>query len=120
MADNPLRRAHQEWMGNVRPEGLLVSLPALELAQAAVDRNPTVVHRALLDLLPRDRQNEPIPTLPGFLQFAERVLGWPMDLYGAPPESLHTFLETYSTGAATLPEWFRPERAALPRERRAT
>ena len=39
MADSPLRRAHQEWIGNVRPEGLLVSLPALELAQAAVDRN---------------------------------------------------------------------------------
>jgi hypothetical protein len=95
MADSPLRRAHQEWIGNVRPEGLLVSLPALELAQAAVDRNPTAIHRALLDLLPRDRQNEPIHTLPGFSQFAERVLGWPMDLYGAPPESLHTFLETY-------------------------
>ena len=55
MADSPLRRAHQEWIGNVRPEGLLVSLPALELAQAAVDRNPTVVHRALLDLLPHVR-----------------------------------------------------------------
>jgi hypothetical protein len=95
MADNPLRRAHQEWIGNVRPEGLLVSLPALELAQAAVDRNPSVIHRAFLDLLPRDRQNEPIPALPGFSQFAERVLGWPMDLYGAPPENLHTFLETY-------------------------
>ncbi len=95
MADSPLRRAHQEWIGNVRPEGLLVSLPALESAQAAVDRNPTVVHRALLDLLPRDRQNEPIAALPGFSQFAERVLGWPMDLYGAPPESLHAFLETY-------------------------
>ena len=95
MADSPLRRAHQEWIGNVRPEGLLVSLPALELAQAAVDRNPTAIHRALLDLLPRDRQNEPFPALPGFSQFAERVLGWPMDLYGAPPESLHTFLETY-------------------------
>lgn len=95
MADNPLRRAHQEWIGNVRPEGLLVSLPALELAQAAVDRNPAAIHRALLDLLPRDRQNEPIPALPGFSQFAERVLGWPMDLFGAPPESLHTFLETY-------------------------
>ena len=25
MADSPLRRAHQEWIGNVRPEGLLVS-----------------------------------------------------------------------------------------------
>ena len=95
MADNPLRRAHQEWIGNVRPEGLLVSLPALELAQAAVDRNPSAVHRAFLDLLPRDRQNEPIPALPGFSLFAERVLGWPMELYGAPPESLHTFLETY-------------------------
>jgi hypothetical protein len=55
MADNPLRRAHQEWIGNVRPEGLLVSLPALELAQAAVDRNPSAIHRAFLDLLPRDR-----------------------------------------------------------------
>lgn len=95
MADNPLRRAHQEWIGNVRPEGLLVSLPALELAQAAVDRNPVAIHRALLDLLPRDQQNEPIPAIAGFSQFAERVLGWPMDLYGAPPESLHTFLETY-------------------------
>jgi len=66
MADNPLRRAHQEWIGNVRPEGLLVSLPALELAQAAVDRNPMEAHRAFMELLPRDRKNEPIPTLPGF------------------------------------------------------
>jgi hypothetical protein len=95
MSDSPLRRAHQEWIGNVQPEGLLVSLPALEQAQAAVDRNPTAIHRTLLELLPRDRQNEPIPELPGFSQFAQRVLGWPMDLYGAPPESLHTFLETY-------------------------
>lgn len=95
MSDSPLRRAHQEWIGNVQPEGLLVSLPALEQAQAAVDRNPVAIHRALLELLPRDRRNEPIPELPGFSQFAERVLGWPMDLYGAPPESLHTFLETY-------------------------
>ncbi|HEY7335048.1 MAG TPA: hypothetical protein VH639_09205 [Bryobacteraceae bacterium] len=93
--DSPLRRAHQEWIGNVRPEGLLVSVPALELAQASVDRNPMAIHRAFLDLLPRDRRGDPIPRLPGFAQFAESVLGWPMDFYGAPPESLHTFLETY-------------------------
>jgi hypothetical protein len=95
MADNPLRRAHQDWIGNVRPEGLLVSLPALDLAQAAVDRNPLEVHRVFMELLPRDRKSEPIPELPGFSQFAERVLGWPMELYGGPPENLHTFLETY-------------------------
>src|SRR5580658_651190 len=93
--DNSFRRAHREWIGNVQPEGLLVSIPALELAQASVDRNPIEIHRAFLDLLPRDRQDEPIPKLPGFSQFAERVLGWPMDLYGPPPEGLHTYLETY-------------------------
>ncbi|HEY6341963.1 MAG TPA: N-6 DNA methylase [Bryobacteraceae bacterium] len=95
MMDTPLRRAHREWIGNVQPEGLLVSLPALELAQASIDRNPIELHHAFLDLLPRDRQNDPIPQLPSFSQFAERVLKWPMEYYGPPPESLHTYLETY-------------------------
>ena len=71
--------AHLEWIGFVRPTGLVVSAPALVRAGAILDRRDTegqrllrarVVERAL----PGDK--DPAPYLSDFRAFAESVLGW--------------------------------------------
>ncbi|MDZ4799925.1 MAG: DNA methyltransferase [Bryobacteraceae bacterium] len=91
-----LRRNHQIWIGNLQPVGLLISAPVLEAAQVPIDLNPIALHRDFLSLLPRDRRNEPVPELPSFRDFAERILGWPPELWISPaPDNTRAFLETY-------------------------
>ena len=71
--------AHQEWIGFVRPTGLVVSAPALVRAGAILDRRDTEGQR-LLRACVADRVFDPKvgpePYLPSFRQFAETVLGW--------------------------------------------
>src|SRR2546428_2721145 len=71
--------AHLEWLGFVRPTGLVVSAPALVRAGAILDRRDAegqqllracVVERAF------DPGEGPVPYLPDFRAFAESVLGW--------------------------------------------
>ena len=70
--------AHLEWIGFVRPTGLVVSAPALVRAGAILRHNPE--GQRLLRACADDRRfhpdREPEAWLPDFRAFASSVLGW--------------------------------------------
>ncbi len=71
--------AHLEWLGFVRPTGLVVSAPALVRAGAILDRRDIEGQRLLRGCaLERafDPKEGPVPHLPNFRTFAESVLDW--------------------------------------------
>jgi hypothetical protein len=71
--------AHLEWLGFVRPTGLVVSAPALVRAGAILDRRDLEGQR-LLSACVAERAFDPneglLPYLPDFRVFARAVLGW--------------------------------------------
>ena len=75
---DPHRDAHLEWIGFVRPTGLVVSAPALVRAGAILPRDPE--GQRLLRACVTERrfhpEREPEPWLPDFRAFASSVLGW--------------------------------------------
>lgn len=101
MAKTPEQLAHEQWLGYIQPEGLVVSIPALLEARAYINQNFIPRHRALLDFLPKDRNGEPTGELADFLSFATTILGWEeSDIAGAPqgpplPESVQFYLRDY-------------------------
>lgn len=71
--------AHLEWIGFVRPTGLVVSAPALVRAGAILDRRDAEGQRLLRACVVErasDPKEGPLPYLPDFRVFAESVLGW--------------------------------------------
>ena len=71
--------AHLEWIGFVRPTGLVVSAPALVRAQAILNRRDAEGQRLLTECVKeRDvgEDAEKEPYLPDFRTFAGTVLGW--------------------------------------------
>jgi hypothetical protein len=71
--------AHLEWLGFVRPTGLVVSAPALVRAGAILDRRDAEGQRLLrASIMERtfEPKEGPVPYLPDFRLFAESVLGW--------------------------------------------
>ena len=71
--------AHLEWIGFVRPTGLVVSAPALVRASAILDRRDVEgqqVLRACVEEREFDPKEGPVPHLPSFRVFAEFALGW--------------------------------------------
>ena len=67
--------AHLEWIGFVRPTGLVVSAPALVQAGVILDRRDAEGQRRLRECLtPTETESE--PCLTDFRAFAEAVLGW--------------------------------------------
>jgi hypothetical protein len=101
MAKSPEQLAHEQWLGYIQPEGLVVSIPALLEARAHINQNFLPRHRALLEFLPKDRAGQPIGELPGFLPFAQAILGWSQaDVAGSPqgpalPDTLQFYLRDY-------------------------
>ena len=79
---DPQIAAHLEWIGFVRPTGLVVSAPALVKAGALLNRRDTEGQQLLRGCLEdrgRDAAEgapEPEPRLPDFRSFASSVLGW--------------------------------------------
>src|SRR5437868_10587145 len=71
--------AHLEWIGFVRPTGLVVSAPALVRAGAILDRRDADGQRLLRDCV-EDRElragHDPQPVITDFETFARSVLGW--------------------------------------------
>lgn len=71
--------AHLEWLGFVRPTGLVVSAPALVRAGATLPRNDMETQRRLRELVVEQTfgpDREPVPLIPSFRPFATSVLGW--------------------------------------------
>ena len=76
---DPAITAHLEWLGFVRPTGLVVSAPALVRHGAVLNRRDTEGHR-LLRMCVEDRQinggTDAQLVLPDFRSFASDVLDW--------------------------------------------
>src|SRR4051812_39062174 len=76
---DPEIAAHLEWIGFVRPIGLVVSAPALVRTGAILDRRDAEGQR-LLRACAAERvfpgEKEPSPWLPDFQAFATSVLEW--------------------------------------------
>jgi hypothetical protein len=76
---DPEIQAHLEWLGFVRPTGLVVSAPALARAGAILDRRDADGQRLLRTCVVDrvfDPKEGPVPHVPDFRAFAESVLGW--------------------------------------------
>ena len=81
---DPQIAAHLEWIGFVRPTGLVVSAPALVKAGALLNRRDAEGQQLLRSCLEERRHGhdaagaatEPEPRLPDFRAFASSVLGW--------------------------------------------
>ncbi|MYB37481.1 MAG: N-6 DNA methylase [Gammaproteobacteria bacterium] len=71
---DPNIAAHQEWLGFVRPTGLVVSSPALVQAGVILNRRDAEGQQLLNNCIQRTEKDEPF--LPDFRTFAESVLGW--------------------------------------------
>jgi hypothetical protein len=71
--------AHLEWIGFVKPTGLVVSAPAMVRAGAILDRRDAEgqhLLRARVEERVFTSSEEPAPFIPDFRMFAESVLGW--------------------------------------------
>ena len=75
---DPQIDAHLEWIGFVRPTGLVVSAPALVRAGAVLPRDPEGQRRLRACVAERRfrPEGESEPWLPDFAAFAASVLGW--------------------------------------------
>ncbi len=79
---DPQIAAHLEWIGFVRPTGLVVSAPALVKAGALLNRRDAEGQELLRGCVAERRRDsvnadsEPEPWLPDFREFASSVLGW--------------------------------------------
>ena len=75
---DPQVAAHLEWLGFVRPTGLVVSAPALVRAGAILARDAEGQQRLRGCVAERrfHPDREPEPCLPDFQAFASAVLGW--------------------------------------------
>ncbi len=71
---DPNIAAHQEWLGFVRPTGLVVSSPALVQAGVILNRRDAEGRQLLNDCIEHTENDEPF--LPNFRAFAESVLDW--------------------------------------------
>ena len=71
--------AHLEWIGFVRPTGLVVSAPALVQNGAILNRRDATGQELLRNCVEERRfapDEETQPFLPDFRAFASKVLGW--------------------------------------------
>lgn len=76
---DPAIVAHLEWLGFVKPTGLVVSAPALVRAGAILEHRDVVGQRLLKECASEhtfDPKVGPEPWLPDFEDFARKVLGW--------------------------------------------
>ncbi len=89
--------SHLEWLSFVRPTGLVVSAMALVRAGAILDRRDNAGQQLLHSCVNEntfEAKEGPVPWIPDFFEFAEKVLGWGfkpsafvrMDNHPVPPE----------------------------------
>ena len=110
---DPQVAAHLEWIGFVRPTGLVVSAPALVRAGVILNRRDAEGQRLLRDCVVDDAgdQTPPAskPRLPDFRAFAESVLGWnfsPKGYAGTPEAPIPAALELHLPESGGV---FRPD-----------
>lgn len=100
----PELRRHQEWLGFVQPVGLVVSLPALEKAQATFGNvEATTAQRALRALATPEDAPKRVADLRALVG---EVLEWEDGDLTAPPDSFAVPLPEY--GETLRPTWAVP------------
>ena len=118
---DPAIAAHLEWLGFVRPTGLVVSAPALARHGATLNRNDAEGQKRLRDCVEERRINGDAivqPVLPDFRAFATNVLDWrfsPKGYAGTPEAPIPAELEVRlpDTGEVLRPKFaVRAEPAA--------
>lgn len=62
MAYDPTAVSHQEWLGYVQPVGVVVSIPPLLEAGAAINRHFVPLHKDFLSVLLPESDGSPIPS----------------------------------------------------------
>ncbi len=110
---DPSIAAHLEWLGFVRPTGLVVSAPALARHGATLNRNDAEGQRRLRDCVaerPINGDATPQPLLPDFHAFAANVLDWhfsPKGYAGTPEAPIPPELEVRlpDTGEVLRPKF---------------
>ena len=110
---DPAVAAHLEWLGFVRPTGLVVSAPALARHGATLNRNDAEGQERLRDCVKERRINGDAiaqPVLPDFRAFATNVLGWrfsPKGYAGTPEAPIPPELEVRlpDTGEVLRPKF---------------
>ena len=114
---DPQIAAHPEWIGFVRPTGLVVSAPALVRAGAILPRDPEGQRLLRECVLERrfDPDGELEPYLPDFQEFAATVLGWsfsPRGYAGTDDSPIPPELETplHAGGELLRPDFAVSER----------
>jgi len=106
MAENPVFQAHQQWIGLLQPEGLVVSATALTESDIPLPSDAstlTAIQAKLEGTLfeGEDKDGEKIETLPPFEILADRFLEWPAEslawAYGARkvPDSLAVHIPAF-------------------------
>ena len=110
---DPQVAAHLEWIGFVRPTGLVVSAPALVRAGVILNRRDAEGQRLLRDCVVDDAGDQTPaaskPRLPDFRAFAESVLGWnfsPKGYAGTPEAPIPAALELHLPESGGV---FRPD-----------
>lgn len=79
---DPQVAAHLEWLGFIRPTGLVVSAPALVRAGVILNRRDIEGQRLLRECVVEETGDPAGPLLPDFRAFAELVLGWSFSAKG--------------------------------------
>ncbi|WP_419944006.1 Eco57I restriction-modification methylase domain-containing protein [Candidatus Poriferisodalis sp.] len=111
---DPHIAAHLEWLGFVRPIGLVVSAPALVRAGVILNRRDTEGQRLLRTCVPDEADAESLaesgPRLADFKTFAETVLDWsfsPKGYAGTPeaPMPADLLVELPETGHVLGPDF---------------
>ena len=104
--------AHLEWLGFVRPTGLVLSAPALVGAGAILNRRDAEGQRRLQACV-EERQGgaeaAAEPCLPDFRAFAESVLGWSFSLRGYAGTEEAPLPEELEAAAPDSGEILRPD-----------
>ena len=120
---DPHIAAHLEWIGFVRPTGLVVSAPALVRAQAILNRRDAEGQRLLQQCVEEREvgaEGEKESYLPDFRVFARTVLGWrfsPKAYAGTEQSPIPPELEVplLDSGAVLRPAYAIRERDAIPK-----
>ena len=120
---DPHIAAHLEWIGFVRPTGLVVSAPALVRAQAILNRRDAEGQRLLQQCVEEQEvgaEGETEAYLPDFRAFARTVLGWrfsPKAYAGTERSPIPPELEVplLDSGAVLRPAYAIRERDAIPK-----
>jgi hypothetical protein len=109
---DPQILAHLEWIGFVRPTGLVVSAPALVRTGAILDRRDAEGQRLLRACTAErafDPKDGPVPWLADFRAFARAVLGWSFSPRGYAGTAESPVLPELEVAVAGHEETLRPD-----------